>query len=125
MCIFCDFQFDKTKVVMENELAYAIYDSFPVNDGHTLIIPKRHAETFFDLTSEEVKAMYELASEMKKKLDSLYHPDGYNVGLNCGEAGGQTIMHCHMHLIPRYKGDIENPRGGVRKIIKNKVPYDG
>lgn len=125
MCIFCDFQFDKTKVVMENELAYAIYDSFPVNEGHTLIIPKRHAETFFDLTSEEVKAMYELASEMKKKLDSLYHPDGYNVGLNCGEAGGQTIMHCHMHLIPRYKGDIENPRGGVRKIIKNKVPYDG
>lgn len=125
MCIFCDFQFDKNKVVIENELAYAIYDSFPVNEGHTLIIPKRHAETFFDLTSEEVEAMYALASEMKKKLDELYHPDGYNVGLNCGEAAGQTIMHCHMHIIPRYKGDIENPRGGVRKIIKNKVPYDG
>lgn len=110
---------------MENELAYAIFDSFPVNEGHTLIIPKRHAETYFDLTKEEAAAMQELALEVKKMLDEKYHPDGYNIGLNCGEWAGQTVMHCHMHVIPRYKGDIENPRGGVRKIIKNKVPYDG
>ena len=125
MCIFCDFQFDKEKVVAENNLAYAIFDAFPVSQGHTLIIPKRHAETFFELTNDEVVAIYELAHIIKQKLTELYNPSGYNVGFNCGEAAGQTIMHCHMHIIPRYSGDIQNPRGGVRKIIKNKVPYDG
>ncbi len=122
-CIFCEFKNDKNKVVLENELAYAIYDGFPVSEGHMLIIPKRHAETYFNLTKEENSAMQELAHKAKKLLDEKYHLDGYNVGFNCGEAAGQTIFHCHMHIIPRYKGDILNPRGGVRKIIKGNSEY--
>ena len=122
-CIFCDFKNDKEKVVLGNDLAYAIFDGFPVNEGHMLIIPKRHAETYFDLTEEEIKSMNELAFEAKKLLDSKYHPDGYNIGLNCGEYAGQTIFHCHMHIIPRYKGDTPNPRGGVRNIIKGNSKY--
>ena len=122
-CIFCDFKNDKDKVVLGNDLAYAIFDGFPVNEGHMLIIPKRHAETYFDLTEEEIKSMNELAFEVKKLLDSKYHPDGYNIGLNCGEYAGQTIFHCHMHIIPRYKGDTPIPRGGVRNIIKGNSKY--
>ena len=122
-CIFCDFKNDKDKVVLGNDLDYAIFDGFPVNEGHMLIIPKRHAETYFDLTEEEIKSMNELAFEAKKLLDSKYHPDGYNIGLNCGEYAGQTIFHCHMHIIPRYKGDTPIPRGGVRNIIKGNSKY--
>lgn len=122
-CIFCKKIEEKKECLFENELAFAFFDGFPVNKGHTLIIPKRHVKTFFDLTKEEVAAMKELADKVKEYLDKEYHPDGYNVGLNCGEAAGQTVMHCHMHIIPRYVGDIENPRGGVRNIIKGISLY--
>lgn len=123
-CLFCDFfQNRKDKIVKENELAFAIRDGFPVNPGHTLIIPKRHIETFFELTGEEIQDMHKLALEVKKDLDRELKPDGYNIGFNCGEYGGQTVMHCHMHVIPRFKGDRENPRGGVRNIIKGQSNY--
>ena len=121
-CKFCEIIKNK-QFLIENDLAVAFYDSYPVSDGHALIIPKRHAETYFDLSEEEIKAMLSLSKEMKKIIDDKYHPDGYNVGFNVNIAGGQTVFHAHMHIIPRYKGDIENPRGGIRKIIKTKTNY--
>ena len=121
-CIFCDIVNNK-QYLFHNELAVAFYDSFPVSQGHTLIIPKRHCETYFDLTVEEIASMFELSQKVKAFLDKKYKPDGYNVGFNVNEAGGQTVMHCHMHVIPRYKGDIDNPRGGVRKVVKGIKKY--
>lgn len=122
-CIFCNHFIGKKSVLFENELAVAYYDGFPVSNGHTLIITKRHAPTFFDITIEEQKAILELLEKCKEYIDEKYHPDGYNVGLNCGEAAGQSVMHIHMHLIPRYVGDVENPRGGVRGVIPSKKDY--
>lgn len=122
MCLFCDLN-NSDKIVDENELCYAIFDSFAVSKGHTLIIPKRHVETYFDLTEQELNSMFILAQKMKKKIDEKYQPDGYNVGFNCGLAAGQSIMHCHMHIIPRYKGDVESPKGGIRGVIPGKQNY--
>lgn len=124
-CIFCDYINSKDRFVAENELAFAIFDTFPVNEGHVLVIPKRHFKNFFDATEAEVKAIYDLLRQAKGILDGRLKPDGYNVGINVGEAAGQTVMHLHVHLIPRYKGDVENPRGGVRNLKKALVPYDG
>lgn len=120
-CLFCNYK----ETIGENELAFAIYDKFPVNKGHALIIPKRHFSSFFEATEEEIKAIYSLLHDVKYIVDREYEPQGYNVGINIGEDAGQTIMHLHVHLIPRYKGDVENPRGGVRKLKKELVPYDG
>ncbi|HNX16588.1 MAG TPA: HIT family protein [Bacilli bacterium] len=122
-CPFCHIREDKG-YLFENQMAYAILDHYPVSEGHTLIISKRHAETFFELTDEEVVAFHELAVKVKQYLEEKYHPDAFNIGFNCGELAGQTVMHCHMHIIPRYRGDCDNPRGGVRKILrKPKVDY--
>lgn len=114
-CVFCNIKED---VLFENELAVAFFDSFPVSKGHTLIIPRRHCEHYFELTKEEMSAIFELSQKVKDYLDQKYHPDGYNIGFNVKEAGGQSVMHTHMHVIPRYFGDSENPRGGIRKLIK-------
>ncbi len=122
-CQFCKIANEKFHILFESDLAVAFYDSYPVNVGHVLIIPKRHCETYFDLTEEELKEMFELSKKVKEVLDKEFEPDGYNVGFNCGEAGGQTVMHAHMHVIPRYKGDTENPRGGIRKAVKRKDNY--
>ena len=120
-CIFCNI--DKKEILFENELAIAFFDAMPVSKGHTLIIPKRHSENYFELTKEEISAMFELSKKVKEHLDNLYHPDGYNVGFNVNEAGGQSVMHTHMHVIPRYAGDVPHPRGGIRKIVKEKQPF--
>ena len=122
-CVFCDEFIPKKEKIFENDLAIAYYDGFPVSKGHILIISKNHKETFFDLTKEEQYAIIALLNKCKKHVDELYHPDGYNVGLNCGREAGQSVMHVHMHLIPRYKGDVENPRGGVRGVISSKKNY--
>ena len=122
-CVFCDEFIPKKEKIFENDLAIAYYDGFPVSKGHILIISKNHKETFFDLTKEEQYAIIALLNKCKKHEDELYHPDGYNVGLNCGREAGQSVMHVHMHLIPRYKGDVENPRGGVRGVIPSKKNY--
>jgi diadenosine tetraphosphate (Ap4A) HIT family hydrolase len=104
-------------IILSNDLAFALYDKYPVNKGHMLIIPRRHVEDFWASTSEERKALNDLIVDCKKHLDKNFKPDGYNIGINCGEAAGQTVFHLHIHLIPRYLGDIENPRGGVRGVI--------
>ena len=122
-CVFCNIIKDNKVIIAENELAVAFYDNFPVSKGHTLIIPKRHVETYFDLDEEEIKAIFSLSQEVKKILTELYNPDGYNVGFNVGVDGGQSVMHCHMHVIPRYHGDALNPRGGIRKVVKNDKKY--
>ena len=110
-------------IVLENDLAIAFYDKYPVNKGHLLIIPKRHVEQYFELTDQERKAIDQLLFKGKKLLDGEHQPDGYNIGINCGEAAGQTIFHVHVHLIPRFKGDMEDPRGGVRGVIPEKRVY--
>lgn len=123
-CIFCEY-YNEKKYILENNLAFAIYDNFPVNKGHVSIIPKRHFASYFDTTTEEVTALNNLIQQVKVILDNDFNPDGYNIGINIGEAAGQTIFHLHIHMIPRYKGDVENPRGGIRKLKKALVEYDG
>jgi diadenosine tetraphosphate (Ap4A) HIT family hydrolase/5-methylcytosine-specific restriction endonuclease McrA len=121
-CLFCEIS--KQRVVGENELAYMVEDSYPVTSKHSLIIPKRHAPSYFDLGRPEVNACNDLLEEMKTKImeaDSAV--TGFNVGINIGEDAGQSIFHCHIHLIPRRKGDSENPRGGVRGVIAGKQNY--
>lgn len=108
---------------MANGLAIAIRDGFPISPGHTLIIPKRHVTTFFDTTTEERLEMFELMDQAKRKLDADLHPTAYNIGVNDGPAAGQTILHLHVHLIPRYAGDAVDPRGGVRWIFPDKAKY--
>lgn len=122
-CIFCNV--DKEIIELENELVFAIFDKYPVNEGHMLIIPKRHFKNFFDATNEEMLAIYDMLGKCKKYMEDKYSPTGYNIGVNVNEDGGQTIMHLHVHLIPRYKGDVENPRGGVRRLKPQLVYYDG
>lgn len=118
-CLFCR-QHDK---VLENDLAWASYDTYPVSPGHMLVMPKRHVENYFDMTREEKIAVMELVDECKAINDRERQPDGYNVGVNCGPAAGQSVMHVHIHVMPRYWGDMENPRGGVRGVIPDKQKY--
>jgi diadenosine tetraphosphate (Ap4A) HIT family hydrolase len=118
-CPFCD----RSDDVMSNNLAYARYDKYPVTDGHILVVPHRHVGDYFELTIEEKLAIVELLEEVKCLLDREKNPDGYNIGINVGEAAGQTVMHAHIHLIPRYDGDMDNPRGGVRGVIPDRQNY--
>ena len=120
-CLFCELP--QERIVMANNLAMAIRDAFPVSPGHTLIIPKRHVATFFDTTSEERFSMFELMDKAKRALDAELQPVAYNIGVNDGTAAGQTISHVHVHLIPRYVGDGDDPRGGIRRIFPNKAKY--
>ena len=118
-CPFCR----DPRMIIENELAFADYDSYPVNPGHCLIITHRHVAEYFQATAEEKAAIWELVDEMKAIIDRDYRPDGYNVGVNIGSAAGQSVPHLHIHMIPRYKGDMEDPRGGVRGVIPHKQKY--
>ena len=120
-CPFC--RLPAGRVLEENGHAVAIADAFPVSPGHTLVIPKRHGAGFFELTVDEVLAVYGLLGRMKARLDRDLKPAGYNIGINIGEAAGQTVGHLHVHLIPRYCGDVAEPRGGVRNVIPGKGPY--
>jgi ATP adenylyltransferase len=122
VCLFCSIPRDR--IIAENQLAIAISDGFPVTELHSLIIPKRHVADYFGLTKDELLACDELLKVIREKiLDSDSQVEGFNIGLNCGSAAGQTIFHCHAHLIPRRKGDVENPRGGVRHLIPGKGSY--
>ena len=121
-CLFCNIE--KSGCAHENELAYASYDSYPVSEHHCLIIPKRHIKDYFDLTNKELVACNDLIQivkdEITKKDPSV---KGFNLGTNIGKVSGQSILHCHLHLIPRREGDVDNPQGGVRSVIPNKQHY--
>ena len=121
-CLFCNIK--ESGLVEENELAYASYDSYPVSELHCLIIPKRHIKNYFELTNDEVIACNDLIKKIKEKIESKDSSvKGFNVGVNAGKIAGQSILHCHIHLIPRREGDVENPQGGVRSVIPQKQHY--
>ena len=121
-CLFCNI--NESGLAEENDLAYASYDSFPVTDMHCLIIPKRHVKDYFDLTDEEIIACNMLIKNIKKEIESKDpNVKGFNIGTNAGKISGQSILHCHIHLIPRREGDVENPQGGVRSVIPSKQHY--
>lgn len=123
LCPFCD----SDDAFLENDLSFARFDLYPVTQGHLLVVPKRHFADFFDSTKEELGAIQELLWKARRVLDEKFRPDGFNVGINCGIVSGQTIPHVHVHLIPRYKGDVDDPTGGVRGVIpaKQKYPSSG
>lgn len=121
-CPFCSPFGDD--IVARNLLCYARWDRFPVSKGHLLIIPFRHAPDYFSLTMEEKHAMTELIDECRKIIEENFRPAGYNIGYNIGEVAGQTVMHCHCHFIPRYPGDTDNPKGGVRRVVAGKYYND-
>jgi diadenosine tetraphosphate (Ap4A) HIT family hydrolase len=119
-CIFCDLD---RSILAETKLSFAVLDSFPVSDGHTLVIPKRHVASIWEMTTEEYTDTFKLVGKVKDILQQHFGPQGFNVGVNCGKAAGQTVFHAHIHLIPRYTGDVPNPRGGVRNIIPSIGDY--
>lgn len=120
LCPFCT---PTRTPVLANEYGYAIPDKYPVSPGHTLIIPHRHTAGFFDLKPAERRGLFDLVDKARALLDSQHRPDGYNIGVNIGKVAGQTVMHVHIHLIPRYAGDTPHPRGGVRGVIPDKQSY--
>ena len=120
-CIFCNLE---NRIIIENELAFAVLDGFTVTAGHTLIIPKRHFSDYFEMTQQELLAIDDILTKRRKQLlleDNTIA--GFNIGVNIGEVAGQTIFHLHYHLIPRRKNDIPNPKGGVRGVIPEKMSY--
>lgn len=121
-CIFCSL--DSSRIEKESDLFLIIKDLYPVGEGHSLLIPKRHVQSFFDLTENETASLLKMLREQKQELSSTDETiTGYNVGINDGKDAGQTVMHCHIHLIPRRKGDMKDPGGGVRGVIPNKQKY--
>ncbi len=120
-CLFC--HMDEARIVLSCPVAIVVRDAYPVSEGHTLIIPKRHIRSWFEANAHEQHALLELLAKSRVALDAEYHPDGYNIGINDGAAAGQTVPHLHMHLIPRYAGDRSDPRGGVRWVLPDKAVY--
>jgi diadenosine tetraphosphate (Ap4A) HIT family hydrolase len=110
-------------IVAKNDLCYARWDRYPVSKGHLLVIPFRHTPDFFSLTPEEKIALFSLVVSCKSLIEENFTPAGYNIGINVGKAAGQTVMHCHCHVIPRYVGDVKEPRGGVRGVVPGKRGY--
>ncbi|GAA4239346.1 hypothetical protein GCM10022254_59080 [Actinomadura meridiana] len=122
-CLFCkvdDPQINRT--LCENDLFYARYDNFPANPGHVEIVPKRHVVSFFDLEDHEVLSAFSLMRTAREMIDEKYFPEAYTIGVNDGKAAGRSIDHLHIHLIPRHQGDVDDPRGGIRKAAPNSDP---
>ena len=122
-CPFCARASAGAGLLASNGLAVAFADGFPVSPGHSLVVPRRHVSDYFELTREEQAAVWALVGEVKVALDRERSPAGYNLGINVGPAGGQTVWHAHVHVIPRFTGDVEDPRGGVRRVLRAKAPY--
>jgi diadenosine tetraphosphate (Ap4A) HIT family hydrolase len=120
-CPFCNLVQDR--IVAANDHAVAFFDGFPISPGHVLIVPRRHVASFFDVSEEERRDLFALLTTMREKLVQEKKADGFNVGINDGEAAGQTVLHLHIHLIPRFSGDMPDPRGGVRWIFPQKAVY--
>ena len=114
--------YEKEKLA-ENDHAFAVYDKYPVSEGHALVVPKKEVAELFELEDEEYHACFDLVKQVRKMLIDVYQPQGFNVGINNSPVAGQTIPHAHIHIIPRYKGDVKNPRGGIRNIIPEKGDY--
>lgn len=119
-CIFCRLN---REIIAETRLSLAVFDTFPVSKGHALVVPRRHVVTIWDMTDEEYGDAFLLVRKVKDALQARFGTDAFNVGVNCGEVAGQSVWHAHIHVIPRYPGDIPNPRGGVRNIIPAKGQY--
>ncbi len=119
-CLFCQ---PEREIIAENDLAIAVFDHYPVSPGHVLVVPRRHVPTIWDLGEAEYDGCFRLVRAVQPILAIRYGPDGFNIGANCGEAAGQSVWHAHIHVIPRYKGDVANPRGGVRNVIPLKADY--
>lgn len=120
-CRFCTVP--EAKIWMRNEHAVALADAYPLTEGHTLVLPTRHLPKLFDCSDEEYSAVWALVAEVRKRLQEIYDPDGFNIAVNDGPAAGQTVMHAHVHVIPRRIGDVIEPRGGIRWIMPERAPY--
>ena len=120
-CPFCDIA--PERIVARNSLAIAVSDGFPVSEGHTLVLPREHKANLFDLPGQTQAALWQLVAEVRNELQFDLAPAGFNIGLNDGVAAGQTVMHVHIHVIPRYRGDVRDPRGGIRCVIPGKAKY--
>jgi diadenosine tetraphosphate (Ap4A) HIT family hydrolase len=121
-CVFCNLS-TPAELIAESATAVAFFDKFPVNPGHALIIPKRHCSDYFELSFREQSACIFMVNFVKTIIQRQFNPSGFNVGINNGKAAGQTVMHCHIHLIPRYPNDVDNPEGGVRGVIPGRKGY--
>jgi len=121
-CPFCQ-RLNGDALIAQNALAAAFLDAYPLNEAHCLIVPRRHEPDFFDLTADEQAAVWSLTKDVRQRIEAIRAPDGYNLGINVGAAAGQTINHAHLHVVPRYRGDVEDPRGGVRWIIPARAAY--
>lgn len=121
-CPLCE-RIDRGDTTHANDLAVVLRDAFPLSPGHSLVLSRRHVAGFFDLETDEQAAILELVNAARGSLDEEFRPDGYNVGVNVGAAGGQTIPHVHVHVIPRYHGDVPDPRGGIRWIFPERARY--
>lgn len=121
-CVFCD-RLSSADLIAQNAQAVAFADAFPLTPGHSLIVPRRHEPDFLGLAQEEQRAIWDLVATVRNHIERTHRPDGYNLGVNVGEAAGQTIGHAHLHVIPRYRGDVADPRGGIRWIIPAHARY--
>lgn len=120
-CLFCEVP--ASEIIVDHDLCVARWDKFPVSPGHLLVIPKRHFVSVFDATADEFRAFREVLGEARQVIENEHQPDGYNIGVNDGPAAGQSVFHVHIHVIPRYQGDVDNPLGGVRGVIPFKQKY--
>ena len=120
-CPFCTLASER--ILIADEFGIVFRDAYPISPGHTLVIPRRHTGSLFDLDDAERHALFALIDQAKQQIDAEFHPDGYNLGINDGSAAGQTVPHLHVHLIPRYLGDLPDPRGGVRWVFPDKADY--
>jgi diadenosine tetraphosphate (Ap4A) HIT family hydrolase len=121
-CPFCK-RIPRGDLLACNQYAAALHDEYPLSPGHSLVIPRRHVSDYFALSSEELAALWALVSELKVQIAKERAPDGFNIGINVGAAAGQTVWHAHVHLIPRYTGDVDDPRGGIRWLFPKKAAY--
>ena len=120
-CFFC--QVDTSRIVHSDSRAIVFRDGYPISPGHTLIIPRRHVSSFFDCADDERASMLNLLDLARRELITEFAPDGFNIGINDGASAGQTVPHVHVHLIPRFQGDVPDPRGGVRHVIPERADY--
>lgn len=121
-CPFCT-RIASDPSLLQDGAALALPDAFPLNPGHTLVVPRRHVADLFSLTSEEQAEIWRLVATVRARIVQDEHPDGFNIGVNIGDVAGQTVDHAHVHVIPRFKGDVPDPRGGVRWVVPSRAPY--